>query len=134
MVRMMRLSLLLSLVSAAQTNARPGAARFDVPFKRRIAGAQCYVRSGANAGDAAFGFPARGPNQALAFTIGPLKNPPGRKTTSLIAVQELPTTSASWSNHEEGKTIFGYGSVVVISNPLCSGCVRISAGHLPYFA
>ncbi len=115
-MRMMRLSLLcgfLLLVSAAQPDAPQGGARIDVPFKRQIAGAQCYVGSGASAGDAAFGFPARGLSQALAFTIGPLKNSPGQENNKPYSGPGTYPNVGMMAKSEAGKTIFGYGSIVV---------------------
>lgn len=115
MMRVMRLSLpcgFLMLVSAAQLGAQ-GGARVDVPFKRQIAGAQCYVGSGANAGDAAFGFPARGPSQALAFTIGPLKNSPGQENNKPYNGPGTYNNIGFMAKSESGKTIFGYGTIVV---------------------
>src|SRR6266849_3210599 len=51
-----------------------GAARIDKPFSLQVSGADCYSGSGKNAGDVAFGFPNRGPDAALKFTLGPLRD------------------------------------------------------------
>src|SRR2546425_13050766 len=49
-------------------------ARIEKPFAIAVSGADCYMGSGKNAGDVAFGFPNRGPDAALKFTIGPLRD------------------------------------------------------------
>jgi hypothetical protein len=106
----------LLLVSAMGPDAPQGGARIDVPFKRQIAGAQCYAGTGAYAGAVAFGFPARGPNQALAFSIGPLKNSPGQEKNKPYSGPGTYNNIGFMAKSESGNTIFGYGTVVVSSD------------------
>lgn len=59
---------------ALSASASAGGARIDKPISLAVSGAECFSGKGKNAGDVAFGFPSRGPNATLKFTIGPLRD------------------------------------------------------------
>ena len=54
--------------------ASAGGARIEKPVSLEVRGAECFSGKGKNAGDVAFGFPNRGPDATLKFTIGPLRD------------------------------------------------------------
>jgi hypothetical protein len=66
--------LVIAYSRAGSAAASAGGARIDKPFSLQVTGAQCYSGRGNNAGDVAFGFPSRGTDAVVKFTIGPLRD------------------------------------------------------------
>ena len=116
--------------TAASGAASGGSAHITQPFDRVITGSQCYAGTGANKGDAAFGFPSRDLTAAaLAFTLGPLNDgaSPGQE-------HNAPYTGAgSYDNIGivvrplAGKPITGFG-VVTVNSDLRTGGFRMKDG------
>jgi hypothetical protein len=103
-------------------------ARILAPFKREIAGAQCYSGSGKYAGDVGFGFPDRS-TRALAFTIGPLRDgySPGQENNKPYAGPGKYTNIGISGKAEDGKTLAGFG-VVIVNADEQTGTFRLNDG------
>ncbi len=103
-------------------------ARIEAPFKREIAGAQCYSGSGKYAGDVGFVFPDRS-TRALAFTIGPLRDgySPGQDRNKPYSGPGRYTNIGISGKAESGKTSAGFG-VVTVNADEQTGTFRLNDG------
>jgi hypothetical protein len=116
------------LAGSAYSQQPAAGARIDTPFKREIAGAQCYSGSGKYAGDVGFGFPDRSA-RALAFTIGPLRDgfSPGQENNKAYAGPGKYTNIGISGQAASGKTFVGFG-VVTVNTDEQTGTFRLDNG------
>ncbi len=103
------------LCSAQQGVSASGGARLVKPAPTQISGAECYSGTGKYAGDVAFGFPTRGMNSGLSFTIGPLRDgrSPGQENNKPYSGPGKYTNIGMNGKAANGKHFFGYGTVTV---------------------
>jgi hypothetical protein len=104
-------------------------ARIDKPFALSISGSDCYSGTGKNAGDVAFGFPNRGPDAALRFTIGPLRDglSPGQENNKAFSGPgDYPNVGIAGKAHGQ-KPFVGYGIITVNADEE-SGSFRMPNG------
>lgn len=118
----------LSGGSAAPTSSLAGA-RVDKPFSLQISGAQCYSGKGNNAGDVAFGFPSRGADSALKFTIGPLRDglSPGQENNKRYAGPSDYPNVGIFLKAAGQKPLAGY-AVITVNADEQSGTFRLPDG------
>ena len=116
--------------TAASGAAHGGSAHITKPFDRTITGSQCYAGSGANKGDAAFGFPDRDlTSAALAFTLGPLNDgaSPGQEHNAPYIGAGTYDNIGIVVRPMNGKPIAGFG-VVTVNSDLRTGSFRMNDG------
>lgn len=103
------------LCSALQGLSTSGGAHLVKPAPTQINGAECYSGAGKYAGDVAFGFPVRGMNAGLSFTIGPLRDgmSPGQENNRPYSGPGKYTKIGINGKAANGKRFFGYGAVTV---------------------
>jgi hypothetical protein len=123
------------MVSCNQPNAAPGGtsgspaasssagARIDKPFTLAVSGADCYSGSGKNTGDVAFGFPNRGPDAALKFTIGPLRDglSPGQENNKAYSGPGDYSNVGIVGKAPGQKPFVGYGTITVSADEESGG-------------
>ena len=116
----MRSTLLLyvALSGLGQQPPSQGGARLVKPALTQVSGASCYSGTGKYAGDIAFGFPERGVNAVLAFTIGPLRDglSPGQENNRPYTGPGKYTNIGINGRAANGKRFFGYGIITVNAN------------------
>lgn len=94
-----------------------------------MSGADCYSGSGKNAGDVAFGFPNRGPDAALRFTIGPLRDglSPGQENNKAFSGPGDYSNVGIAGRTPVQKPFVGYGTITVNADEE-SGSFRLADG------
>jgi hypothetical protein len=115
--------------SSPPAASSPAGARIDKPFTLAVSGADCYSGTGKNAGDVAFGFPNRGADAALRFTIGPLRDglSPGQENNKAYSGPgDYPNVGIAGKAPGQ-KPFVGYGTIIVNANEE-SGSFRLADG------
>ncbi len=104
-------------------------AHIDKPFTLQVNGADCYSGVGKNAGDVAFGFPNRGPDAALKFTLGPLGDglSPGQENNKAYSGPGDYSNVGIAGKSAGQKPFLGYG-VITVNADEQSGTFRLPDG------